>query len=199
MFPQLVHYLSHSGSLAWLQLSVMIALIYVLLDRLLRLTGRFGPPLPGDRAVAGPTAQALTQICVGFGLLLTFSGVYQMITAGNQNDQDGLSLALGSSALGYSAWVFCSFGSLADSFRKRVTPENIGRKVTTQRLATAVCRPKKDGSRRETLRSVEKQTGQNNESQSSNDTGSGSRCLGNSVRSAKADGDTLGSLTDHQR
>ncbi len=112
MFIMLKQYLDGNGLLAVVQLAFMAALVHVLI------VGLITSLVPGRNAstlVASQLAQALAQVCIGLGLLLTFSGVYQMVTAGAGQDQNGLSLALGSSALGYSAWVFCAFGTLVDA------------------------------------------------------------------------------------
>ncbi|HPM82082.1 MAG TPA: hypothetical protein PLF81_15350 [Candidatus Anammoximicrobium sp.] len=115
----LTQYLSQSNWLASLQFLVYLGVLYRLLERCLLAAGLFGWQLTPQQRVLDPVLDTLARLCLGMGLLLTFSGLYGYIGSGTQGDQASLLLALGSSALGYSAWTFCAVGGVVDAVRRR--------------------------------------------------------------------------------
>jgi len=116
-FPHLIQYLSGSNGLAAVQFVVFVAVFALLVDRAVRAMGWLGRPLASGEPVANAVVDGLTQFCVGLGLLLTFSGLYGYIGSGRGDDQAALLMALGSSALGYSAWTLCSAAAVVDGWR----------------------------------------------------------------------------------
>lgn len=116
-FPHLIQYLSGSNGLAAVQFVVFVAVFALLVDRAVRAVGWLGRPLACGEPVANAVVDGLTQFCVGLGLLLTFSGLYGYIGSGQGDDQAALLMALGSSALGYSAWTLCSAAAVVDGWR----------------------------------------------------------------------------------
>jgi hypothetical protein len=117
----LMQYLTQSNWLAGVQFAIYLAVLYRLLDRSLRAWGLFGRRLELRQRVADPALDALARLCLGMGLLLTFSGLYGYIGSGSIRDQAALLLALGSSAVGYSAWTFCAIGAVVDAWRPAKT------------------------------------------------------------------------------
>ena len=113
----LMQYLTQSNWLAGVQFAIYLAVLHRLLDRSLRARGLFGRRLELRQRVADPALDALALLCLGMGLLLTFSGLYGYIGSGSNRDQAALLLALGSSAVGYSAWTFCAIGAVVDAWR----------------------------------------------------------------------------------
>ena len=110
-------YLYQSNGLAAVQFVIYLAVLHRLLDRSVRAGGAFGRRLTPQQRVADPLLDALARLCLGMGLLLTFSGLYGYISSGSSRDQAALLLALGSSAVGYSAWTFCAIGAVVDAWR----------------------------------------------------------------------------------
>lgn len=118
VFPSLAKYLIASNWLAAMQFGLFVAIMCLLVDRALRATALVGKPLAMDEPVASSTLDSLTRLCLGLGLLLTFSGLYGYIGSGRGGDQDALLMALGSSALGYSAWTLAAIAAVIDALRR---------------------------------------------------------------------------------
>ena len=115
--PHLLRYLTGSNWLATAQFLLFILIMYRLADRALRATGRWGEPLAATEPVARSTMESLARLCLGLGLLLTFSGLYGYIGNHGGDDHQSLLMALGSSAIGYSAWTLVAAAAVIDSFR----------------------------------------------------------------------------------
>ncbi|MEO8497452.1 MAG: hypothetical protein ABI614_20465 [Planctomycetota bacterium] len=107
--PYLQRYLADSNWLALVQMLIFAGIIYLLLARTV---GVFRDGAGGS--VANSLIEHLTQLCMGLGLLLTFSGLYSYMAAGSSGDQGPLLMALGSSAIGYSGWTVCAAASVID-------------------------------------------------------------------------------------
>jgi len=120
--PYLQRYLSHSNWLALVQLMIFAAIIYLVAERTVRSVGMLRPVVAGP--VANGLAENLARLCMGLGLLLTFSGLYSYMAAGSTGDQGPLLLALGSSAIGYSAWTVCAAAAVIDDCVAAYQPES---------------------------------------------------------------------------
>ena len=121
-FLHLMAYLSNTSLVSAIQFVLLAAIFHLVVYRSLRRLGWLGSALSSTDRVADDLVQSLAQLNIGLGLLLTFSGVYGLIGAGN--GQDGswpLLMALGSSALGYSGYAACALGSVLDSVRRDET------------------------------------------------------------------------------
>lgn len=112
------NYLTHTSAVSVVQVALLALIVHLVSVRSFRRLGWGGDPLAAAEAVANEFIQGLTQLNVGLGLLLTFSGVYGYIGAGQEDDGWSLLLALGSSALGYSAYAVCAVGPIVDGMRQ---------------------------------------------------------------------------------
>ncbi len=80
----LSQYLYQTNWLATVQFVIYLAVLHRLLDRSLRVAGVIGRRLTPQQRVADPALDALARLCLGMGLLLTFSGLYGYISFGNR-------------------------------------------------------------------------------------------------------------------
>jgi len=110
--PHLQRYLWDANWLALVQLMIFGGIIYLVAERTSRCLGvlRHGAEGP----VANCLVENLTRLCMGLGLLLTFSGLYGYMAADSSGHQGPLLMALGSSAIGYSAWTICAAAAVID-------------------------------------------------------------------------------------
>lgn len=136
-FCCLFQYFRNTSIVSVGQFLLLAAIVHLVCYRGLRRLGWLGAPLrPPDR-VADELVESLAQLNVGLGLLLTFSGVYGMIGAGDGDDGNwSLLMAQGSSALGYSSYAACALGSVLDSVRGRGTPPEPAAADTPQPAGT---------------------------------------------------------------
>lgn len=126
LFVYLVAYLRNTSLVSTVQFVLLAAIFHRVVYRSLRRTGWLGLTLPSKDRVADDLVQSLAQLNIGLGLLLTFSGVYGLIGAGDGQDGNwSLLMALGSSALGYSGYAACALGSVLDSVRRGETPPEL--------------------------------------------------------------------------
>jgi len=117
-FHYLFDYLANTSWVSLVQVALLAAILHLVIYRSLRRLGWLGEALRPQERVANELVDSLAQLNVGLGLLLTFSGVYGLIGAGQSNDGNwSLLMALGSSALGYSSYAACAFGSVLDSVK----------------------------------------------------------------------------------
>ena len=93
-------YLYQTNWLATVQFVIDLAVLHRLLDRSLSAVGVIGRFLPPQQRVADPVLDALARLCLGMGLLLTFSGLFGYISSCSGRDSVTLLLTLGSSAWG---------------------------------------------------------------------------------------------------
>jgi len=112
--PHLSKYVAHTNLLAYAQLLLFVFLLYRFLVRSLTSTWYRAMSAECDVVIADQFMEELTRLCFALGLLLTFSGLYAYIGNPNSSDTWSLMLALGSSAVGYSAWTICALGSAVD-------------------------------------------------------------------------------------
>lgn len=119
-------YLSNTSVMSAVQVGLLSLIVYLVTERGLRKFRLVFEPLPQGEPVANGFVQGLTQLNMGLGLLLTFSGVFGLIACGAGEDGDwSLLLALGSSALGYSGYAVCALAVVLDAAphpRERKTP-----------------------------------------------------------------------------
>ncbi len=125
VLPFLFTYLRHTSWISIGQFMLLAAIVFIVLDRASRKAKLYEPALNEDEPICHALTQNMAQLNVGIGLLLTFSGVYGLIGSADSNDGHwSLLMALGSSALGYSAYAACSFGLVLDSLLERRQVKN---------------------------------------------------------------------------
>ena len=118
-------YLTNTSVMSAVQVGLLSLIVYIVMERTLRKFRLLVKPLTKGEPVANGFVQGLTQLNMGLGLLLTFSGVFGLIASGGGRDGDwSLLLALGSSALGYSGYAVCALAVVVDAAphpRRRTT------------------------------------------------------------------------------
>lgn len=122
-FSNLRAYLSNAPFLATVQFVVFAVVLYVLIDGCWRALASARNGLSPHK-ISGPLLEDLSRLCAGLGLLLTFAGLYAYIASEGPRDRWSLRLALGSSAIGYSAFTLCALGAVIDAVLRAYRKES---------------------------------------------------------------------------
>lgn len=182
--PHLSRYIAQTNFLSVVQVILLGIVVHQILYRGWCSLAAWPERLKPDQPVADDLVQGAAQLCLGLGLVLTFAGVYGHVGTGGGED-GSLLLALGSSALGYSAFALTAVGPLIDGIRQRRKPDQRPARPSVRRIES--CQPLSPPKTRKVSR----------ESQSAAQPRRRGGHLGDPVHPASAPADEFGSLTDY--